>query len=199
MSKMLYNVQNDGETTIMQLFNSSERYGSIELKIHWFTALLVNLGCSLGEWGDVFPRGPARDAALFAHMSAGLAIIALVALRLAWRLFDAPLPPEPTRFGHVGELASRIGHLALYALLIGVTVAGIATQFARGNPLPIFGLTEILSPWTADRAFSRSVKEVHETLANVLIIAAALHAAAALAHHYLLRDRTLARMLPGHR
>jgi cytochrome b561 len=181
----------------MQFRNSPERYGAVTLTFHWLTVLLVMLGWMLGEWGDVFPKGPARDAALFVHMSAGLAIIALVALRLAWRLVDAPLPPEPTRFGRAGEFASRVGHLALYALLIGVTVSGIATQFSRGNPLPIFGFTEILSPWTADRAFSRSVKEVHETLANVLMIAAALHAVAALAHHYLLRDRTLARMWPG--
>lgn len=181
----------------MQLCNSPERYGGVALTFHWLTVALVVLGWALGEWGDAFPKGQARDAALFVHMSAGLAIIALVALRLAWRLVDAPLPPEPTRFGRAGEFASRIGHLALYALLIAVTIAGIATQFARGNPLPVFGFTEILSPWAPDRAFSRSVKEVHETLANVLIIAAALHAAAALAHHYLLRDRTLLRMLPG--
>jgi cytochrome b561 len=70
-------------------------------------------------------------------------------------------------------------------------------QFARGEPLPLFGLCEIPSPWTVDRAFARSVKEVHEVLANALVMLAALHAVAALIHHWVFRDRTLARMLPG--
>ena len=47
------------------------------------------------------------------------------------------------------------------------------------------------------RAFARSVKDVHEVLANALAILACLHAAAALVHHWVFRDRTLVRMLPG--
>jgi cytochrome b561 len=39
--------------------------------------------------------------------------------------------------------------------------------------------------------------EVHELVANALLIFAALHAAAALIHHYVFHDRTLVRMLPG--
>jgi len=90
-----------------------------------------------------------------------------------------------------------LAHYALYALLIAVPVAGIVVQFARGDALPLFGLSDIPSPWLANRAFARSAKEVHEVLANALVIFAGLHAAAALVHHWILRDRTLVRMLPG--
>ena len=62
--------------------------------------------------------------------------------------------------------------------------------------LPVFGIFEIASPWMADRAFARSVKGVHELLANSLVILAGVHAAAALFHHWILRDRTLLRMIP---
>jgi cytochrome b561 len=72
-------------------------------------------------------------------------------------------------------------------------------QFARGHALPVFGLAEIASPWAADRSFAHNVKEVHETLANALLLLVGLHAAAALVHHYVLHDRTLTRMLPGSR
>jgi cytochrome b561 len=84
-------------------------------------------------------------------------------------------------------------------LLIAVPAVGIAAQFARGRPVPLFGLGEIPSPWAVDRAFARLVTEVHELLANTLLAVACLHAAAALAHHWLFRDRTLTRMLPGAR
>ena len=85
---------------------------------------------------------------------------------------------------------------ALYALLIAVPVTGIVVQFARGNALPLFGLAEIPSPWSADRTFARSVKEIHEVLAHTLVILAGLHAGVALVHHWIFRDRTLVRMLP---
>ena len=73
------------------------------------------------------------------------------------------------------------------------------TQFARGNPLPVFGLFEIASPWLRDKNFAHNVTEVHEVFANALLILAGLHASAALAHHWVLRDRTLLRMLPQSR
>ena len=79
---------------------------------------------------------------------------------------------------------------------LAAPVAGIALQFARGDALPVFGIFEIASPWMADRAFARSVKGVHELLANSLVILAGVHAAAALFHHWILRDRTLLRMIP---
>jgi cytochrome b561 len=87
-------------------------------------------------------------------------------------------------------------HYVLYGLLIAAPVSGIILQFARGDSLPLFGLTEIASPWAPDRALARSVKEVHEVTANALVIIAAFHATAALLHHWVLRDRTLMRMLP---
>jgi cytochrome b561 len=134
---------------------------------------------------------------LFVHISAGLAVIAFVAARLLWRIVDPPPRPEETLLGAWIDRAGRLAHWALFALLIAVPVAGIAVQFGRGNALPLFGLSEILSPWPADRAFARSAKEVHEVLANALVILAGLHAAAALVHHWIFRDRTLVRMLPG--
>jgi cytochrome b561 len=41
------------------------------------------------------------------------------------------------------------------------------------------------------------VKEIHELLAHGLLALAGLHAAAAVVHHLVFRDRTLVRMLPG--
>ena len=52
------------------------------------------------------------------------------------------------------------------------------------------------SPWLKDRAFADNVKEVHGILAHALVSLAAMHAAAALIHHWIFRDRTLVRMLP---
>jgi cytochrome b561 len=87
-------------------------------------------------------------------------------------------------------------HYVLYALLVLVPAAGIALQFARGHSLPIFGLADIPSPWIADKAFAGNVKEVHEVLANLLVILALFHITAALVHHWVFGDSALRRMLP---
>jgi cytochrome b561 len=181
----------------MQIRNSAIRYGAVPQVLHWLVAALIVVAWTLGTFGDDLPKGPARAAGLFVHISIGLAVIALVGVRLMWRIGDPPPPPEKTPFGAWAEYAARLAHYAMYALLVAVPVAGIVVQFARGNPLPFFGLFEIASPWPADRAFARSCKDVHEVLANGLVILAAFHAAAAFVHHWIFRDRTLVRMLPG--
>ena len=181
----------------MQLRNSQDSYGFIPQALHWAVVVLVILAWALGTFDDVFPKGPARAAALFVHISAGLAVIAFVAVRLLWRIGDPPPRPEKTPLGTWMDRAGQLAHYVLYALLIAVPVAGAVVQFARGDALPLFGLSDIPSPWLANRAFARSAKEVHEVLANALVILAGLHAAAALVHHWILRDRTLVRMLPG--
>lgn len=177
----------------MQIYNTQQRYGAIAQLLHWSTAIFVVLAWVLGQTVDDLPKA----FGLFAHISAGLAVLAIVIVRVMWRFIDAPPKSEVTPLGVWLDRAGRAAHLVLYALLIAVPIVGIVTQFGRGQPLPLFGLAEIASPWPADRVFARSVKGVHETLSNALLIIAGLHAAAALGHHWLLRDRTLVRMLPG--
>ena len=181
----------------MRFRNSAEGYGAIPQSLHWFTVVLVAIAWALGTFDDVLPKGPARAAGLFVHIFAGLAILAALAARLLWRMVDPPPPSESTLLGVWVDRAGQLAHYALYALLVAVPIAGIVLQFARGDALPLFGLSEIPSPWVGDRAYARSVKEVHEVLANALVILAAFHAIAALVHHWVFRDRTLVRMLPG--
>jgi cytochrome b561 len=181
----------------MQLRNSANNFGAIAQGLHWLTVILVALAWALGTFDDALPKGAARAAGLFVHISAGLAILAVLVVRLMWRLGNPPPSSEPTILGAWLDRAGRLAHYALYMLLVAAPVAGIVLQFARGDALPVFGLFDIASPWPADKAFARSVKDVHEILANALVIFAALHAAAALVHHWVFRDRTLVRMLPG--
>lgn len=183
----------------MQIKNSSDRYGAIAQSLHWLTVILLLLAWALGTFGDALPRGPARATGQFVHMLAGLAILAVLAARLPWRMVDPPPPPVPTRLGLWAERLARLAHYALYLLLIAVPIIGIVLQFARGRPVPLFGLMDIPSPWVADRAFARNVRQVHEVVAHALLILAGLHATAALCHHWIFRDRTLVRMLPGFR
>jgi cytochrome b561 len=180
----------------MGIRNSSQGYGAIAMALHWIVVALVLGAWVSGQFGDELPRGATRETGLFVHMSLGLAIVAFVVARLFWRLSDPPPAAEKSPLGAWGEWVGKAVHYFIYVALIAIPVAGIVVQFAQGHALPVFGLFELASPWPGDRAFAHDVKEVHELLANAMMALIGLHAAAALAHHYIFRDRTLLRMLP---
>ena len=181
----------------MRLHNSAQGYGAISKSLHWLTVALVIVAWVLGTFGDNLSRGRARDFGMFVHITAGLLVIVLLVARVIWRTVDPPPPTEITPLGSWIEAVGKLTHLTLYLLLAATPIMGILLQFARGEALPVFGFTEVPSPWVKDRGFARSMKEIHDMLANALVILAVLHASAALVHHYLWHDRTLERMLPG--
>jgi cytochrome b561 len=182
---------------IMQLRNSTSRYGAIPQAVHWLTALFVIAGFLLGQFGDDLPKGPVRDFGFFMHMTLGQCVLALLVVRLAWRAVDPPPPAQATPFGKLVEIAAKLSHFALYALLVVVPCLGIIVQLKRGHDLPILGIWDFASPWPADRAIARTTLGLHAYLADALLILAGVHACAAIIHHYIWRDRTLTRMLPG--
>lgn len=179
---------------------SVENYGPVAKTLHWITALFVIVAWSLGTFGDELSEGAARDSGLLIHIWIGLIILVIAFVRIPWRITNPPPENLPTEFGKWlvtwTDPVSRVMHYVLYGLLVLVPLFGIALQFARGHSLPLFGIAQIPSPWVADKAFAHSVKEVHEVLANLLVILAAFHMTAALVHHIVFGDNTLRRMLP---
>jgi cytochrome b561 len=67
---------------------------------------------------------------------------------------------------------------------------------AAGKPIPFFAweLPPLLAP---NRSLAEVLEDVHEAVASVGYALIGAHAAAALFHHYVVRDNTLRRMLPG--
>ncbi|HET7888623.1 MAG TPA: cytochrome b/b6 domain-containing protein [Bradyrhizobium sp.] len=180
-----------------------EDYGPVAKTLHWATVALVIVAWALGSFGDELSEGRVRDSGLLIHIWVGLTILVIAFVRIPWRIANPPPKALSTEFGkwlvQWTDPVSRLTHYALYGLLVLVPLLGIAVQFARGHSLPLFGLAEIPSPWVADKAFAHNVKEVHEVLANLLLVLAAFHMTAALLHHIVFGDNTLRRMLPGSR
>ncbi|MGE6184144.1 cytochrome b, partial [Aeromonas media] len=89
----------------------------------------------------------------------------------------------------------HLAHLALYGFLILTPLLGWLLLSAGGKPIPFFGfeLPALIAP---DDGLKGTIKELHETLANLGYALIALHAGAALYHHHVLKDSTLTNMLP---
>ncbi|MCY1311887.1 Cytochrome b561 [compost metagenome] len=87
-------------------------------------------------------------------------------------------------------------HLALYALMIGAPLAGWLILSAAGKPVPFFGL-ELPPLIDKNPSLAGDIKELHETVAVAGYWLIGLHALAGVFHHYVARDNTLVRMMPG--
>ena len=172
------------------------RYDRVTILLHWLTALLVVSLFALAETWGFLPRGSALQAGAQAlHVSLGLLLAAVVIARLLWRGSQGRrLPPATTGLQH---LAAKAAHHALYLLLVAQIALGILFRWAEGEPLQFFGLFALPGPYAPDRDLARTLIGLHNTVAWVIIVLAGLHAAAALVHHYALRDGVLRRMLPG--
>jgi cytochrome b561 len=181
----------------MRLINSRDSYGLIPQTVHWLTAVFVTTGWLIGQFADFpSPRLP-PDFWLLAHIALGQSVIVLLLFRLVWRFVNPPPPLEKTRFGRIVEWAARVSHFTLYALLLAVPALGIIAELKRAGILPVFGFWQVPSPWPVDRVTGGTILDLHGTLADALLILAGIHATAAIVHHWVWRDRTLARMLPG--
>ena len=179
----------------MPMRNSRERWGAISIGLHWLTFLLVLSLAVIGLLMTDMRTSPAKIQVYSLHKSLGLTVLALTALRLFW-LFTAPRPDRLDGTPGWQHLTARLTHLGLYALLLLVPFSGWWFNSASGFPLRWFGLFAVPRLGAFDPLVKASAKQTHETLFWILASIIAVHAAAALWHHYRMRDPTLRRMLP---
>lgn len=166
--------------------------------LHWATALAVLAIAVLGLWiAWAPPQEEALKLRLYnIHESLGISVLLLTLLRLVWRRRHPPPPirPPPPALLHRAAFAT---HAALYALLLAMPVVGFLATNAWGFPLRWFGLIPLPSPLGRHEALAPLLTALHGWMALALGLLVALHAAAALWHHWGRGDDTLRRMLPG--
>ena len=170
------------------------RYDGVAMGLHWATAFLVFANFILAQVWDWFPK-PTKGLLEDTHMSFGVMLTLVIVARLVWRW----VPGHQMSALEEGwmRIASKLTHYSLYALLAAEAVLGFVFRWGAGRPMAFFGAE--LPPLIAKvpRPVTRELREFHEWIGWAIVIIALLHAAAALYHHYVLKDRVLLRMLPG--
>lgn len=176
--------------------NNRARYGTVSITLHWLMLLLIVAVCLLMELKSLAPKGSVqRDAMAQWHYMLGLSVFFLVWLRVLARLAGTTPQVQPAQQQRQAQLA-RLVHLALYGLMIGLPLLGWLTLSAKGTAVPFFGA--VLPALAAENTqYAKWFKQIHETGATLGYLLVGLHAAAALYHHFRLRDNTLRLMLPG--
>lgn len=175
--------------------NTSNRYGSLSIGMHWLMLVLIVAVYACIELREFYPKGSDPREALKAwHFMLGMTVFVLVWARLAARLFiPAPrIEPAPAAWQ---ALLAKLVHMALYVLMIGLPLSGWLILSAAGKPVPFFGL-QLPALIGENKELAKSLKEIHEVVGIAGYYLIGIHAAAALFHHYFQRDNTLVRMLP---
>lgn len=161
------------------------------MALHWLTALAVVVAYVIS--GDPTQGKSALDVLVGqTHVATGLLIATLVVMRLPMRfLLNAPPPVAASAWQ---QKTATLVHVALYALLFVVPLAGWAALSGKTQAFAIVGIA--LPLLNAKATWVGLLGDAHQTLGNAFIWLAGLHAVAALWHHYWMRDSTLTRMLP---
>lgn len=184
-------------------------YTPVARGLHWLIALLIFIQLPLGfymayrgnEMPGVNEKGEpvkgvwdALTGFLYSsHKLIGLTVLALVAVRLLYRLTrgapksDPTVPPALTGLSH-------LVHWALYALLLAVPIIGY-TAISYGDYLDVFGI-HLPAITVKNEDLSKEIFEWHETGAVLILVFVALHILAAIYHRFVRGDRVVERMVP---
>ncbi len=128
----------------------------------------------------------------------GITLLALMLVRFIWWVTNlAPEPPEGTPAWQ--RTAAWISHRLLYLLTFATAIVGWLMSGTFEHPLEpkVFGLLPAPQLLLAGSPYGKLLAEIHETLAIALMTLVGVHVAAALYHHFVLRDSVLRRMVSG--
>ncbi|MBS0416095.1 MAG: cytochrome b [Proteobacteria bacterium] len=167
------------------------RYGTPAIVLHWLTFALVVIVGVLGLLHDDWPK-QTQSFWINMHAVLGTFLWLMLLARLTWRIRQPP-PPAAANLSRFALRFSSPVHMALYALLFVIPLVGFVTFVYHGRVFD-FGFFQIDFGIEKNRAVFHPTEDIHGYLAYALFALATLHAAAALWHHFYLRDGVLQRM-----
>lgn len=181
----------------MTVRDTPQGYGWVSRALHWSMAAAIIAMFVLGLWMvrlDYY--SPYYHAAPDIHKGIGILLLIALALRFGWRLANAR--PADDELSPLERNVARAVHWGFYPLLLALMVSGYLMSTADGKPIDVFGLFNVPSPGE-NKGLEDAAGAAHEWLAYGVIAVATLHAAGALKHHFVDRNRTLLRMWSGPR
>jgi cytochrome b561 len=180
---------------LKMLRDSIKGYGLVAIFFHWVTGSLVLALFFLGVYMMTLGlHSPYLIKAPQLHISLGIAVTILMSARFLWRL-SSQSPKSlasPRTFGYFAE---KFIKGLLYFIVFVVLGTGYIVSTSDGQTISCFGLFEVPSLRQYTAVGINRAANIHKYVAWAIVATVALHALAALGHHFIKRDRTLVRML----
>jgi cytochrome b561 len=179
----------------MQINDTARNYGIVSWIFHWgmFVAIMAVFG--LGLWMvDLDYYSAYYNTAPDIHRSVGILLLIALVFRFTCRVVNTK--PSDGDLSRPERIASALVHWGFYPLLLALLVTGYLISTAKGEPVSVFGWFSVPAtlqfPGQEDTA-----GYIHWLLAWVTVSLVAVHAVAALKHHFADRSRVLTRMWSG--
>jgi cytochrome b561 len=178
--------------------NTEDRYGVVAILLHWLMAFLIIGLAALGLYMVTLPDAgfnTKKITLILLHKEFGLSVLALLAVRLAWRLTHV-LPQLAAHLPDWQKVTARFVHLCFYALMFALPVTGWLMSSAAGIPVSFFGLFMLPDLLPHNEYLFQRFIDIHKWFGYVFIFFIFVHVGAALRHHFVFKDDTLRKMLP---
>ena len=173
----------DGATDAGARRDRPERYTRTAIILHWLIAALVVAMIVLGQVMTEVPRRtPLRGALFNFHKSLGLLVLALMVIRLAWRIGHRP-PALPMAIPAWNRQLASLTHGGFYILLLAQPLLGYLASVFGKYGVKFFGLA--LPAWGSDNpAVREPILAAHQLVADLIVGLIALHLAGVAWHRF---------------
>ncbi|TCS40458.1 cytochrome b [Reinekea marinisedimentorum] len=177
----------------MSTTKAVKNYSTPVIIIHWLSALVVIGMFALGWWMvDLDYYSQWYKTAPMIHKSIGILLVLVTLLRVLFKLIKA----APATTGKRYEvIAAKSVHLVIYFLLFVLFFSGYLISTPDGRGIEVFNWFTVPSLGELFPNQSDIAGRIHYYTAIILIGLAAVHAAAALKHHFIDKDDTLRKMI----
>lgn len=175
--------------------NTQNNFGLITRIIHWISALTIFGLFGVGYWMvDLTYYSEWYQTAPHWHESVGILLIIVTLFRLAWKAIQITPQPLSTHSSRDQKKAKAV-HYLLYILMFTLFLSGYLIPTADDRSIEVFSWFAVPSMGALFDKQEDIAGTIHEYGAYTLIAFAALHALAALKHHFIDKDVTLRRMI----
>lgn len=171
------------------------RYTTTAIFLHWLVGLGLIGTFSVGFYMVDLPFSPNKLQLYSWHKWAGVTLLVLAVIRLAWRM-SHPAPDLPSSMTRMEQLVAHAGHWVLYGLMLAIPLSGWLMSSAHGIAVVWFGVLPLPDLVPKSAALATVLKDIHVILNYVLAATVIGHVGAALHHHFIKKDAVLSRMLP---
>jgi len=175
--------------------NTDNHYGWVTITLHWLVAIIIIGLFALGYWmvelgyyDPWYKQGP--DI----HRSIGIILFALMLFRVTWKIIETKTKSLESH-SRIEQVAGSLTHKLLYLLVFVIMFSGYLISTADGRAIEVFQWFSIPSMGELFTNQEDIAGLIHQYIAYAMIALVALHAIAALKHHFIDKDNTLTRML----
>jgi cytochrome b561 len=168
-------------------------FSGVAKVLHWTTAAMVLAMLGIGA-ASVGSLG-GYHALVNVHRPLGIAVLAVVAVRLTYRLWTPP-PPLPATVSRAERVAATTSEYTLYTLMLALPLVGWGMTSASRYPVVLVGSAYLPDILPHDVALYAVLRKAHTALAYALGLLILAHLGAVLSHTLVVRDGLLWRMLP---